>query len=236
MSMCYIWNNTMNIIQCPHCKVRYRANSLVCPICNKAVDGATINQEANGTLSLPVDTHVKRFLLVIMFMILFIPCIVVLASNYMYARAFTWSPLVVVVVVFSYMYFCCLLMLYKHKVLLCISLIVITITFLFVFDTIMHFHWFLSIAFPITILWVVLGYISFMQMKKLSTHAFSIIGIVLFLIAIALLGTDVIINYAVNKTLLIGWSAISTGCIVPFAAVMFYLQKHKETIERWLHF
>ncbi len=223
----------MKIVQCPHCKVRYRESSLACPICNKKADGSPA--ERGALHAMPASGHWKRALLVIVFIVLFIPSMLVLTSDYIYSRAFTWSPLVVVIIIFTYGYFCCLTALYKHKLLLCMSLIVTTLAFLFTLNISMNTHWFSSIALPITVLWVTLAYIAFMWITKPSMRGFSIVGIVLFLIAIALLGTDLVISYEIRKTLSISWSLISAGSIIPLAAVMFYVQKHKNTIDRWLH-
>ncbi len=224
----------MNIIQCPYCKVRYKESSVTCPICNKSIDGMLQVQEV--VKKLPTKMHFRNVLLIIVFIVLLMPCIVVLTSNYMQDHTLTWSPLVVVVLMFSYGYFCLLMMLYKRKVFLCIVLTALTIFFLFVLDTMMPSRWFISLAFPITILWVILAYIAFMWITKLSIHGFVMVGIILFFVAIALMGTDIVIKYEIKKTFSIGWSAISTSALVPLTAVMFYLQKHKRKLEKWLHF
>lgn len=228
-------------VQCPHCKVRYNKDRALCPVCKKAQDAAVGCGASFDEAALARAPKWKPAFLITSFILMFIPGLVSLFTDRMITGTLTWSPLVLAIVFFSWVYVAVFVMLYSARFLFFAGFTAATVLFLFVLNWVLQGRWFMTLAFPLSLVWIAAVFVSSEWIFRLKRKSLNVAGVLFLLIALAVVATELLLHYSSRipvqqDALPLSWSLIVFAAMMPLSAVMFYLNAHRSAaLGRWLH-
>lgn len=221
------------LVICNNCQVRYEAKKDRCPICNNIGNKGL---ESSFHSSLVQEKSWKGIILVFVALALLIPCIIMLILDWSQDNVISWSRLVILSLVVSWVYFACLLLYYNEPFLVGILLLIITILFLYLFNIIQKSNWFVSFGLPLSIGIFIISTITFLVIKHSKRQGLNTVAYFLFGVLIILVFIEGLYSLYIYDEIILQWSLLVLGGLLPFVFGLFYLDKHRNNLLRWFHY
>jgi len=150
---------------------------------------------------------------------------VVLVADFAYGVNLTWSRYPLLAVAYLWSIGTLLIFLRRGRLLLLLGQTAASAMFLLKLDRLLPGEpWFLTLALPLTVLAGVLaGGVSAIA-QALRPRLLPILAVVLGSAGLFVLGLEAVLNLHLSGVLLLSWSLVVVGCIVPLVGLLLYVQ------------
>ncbi len=186
----------------------------------------TANQGA-AIIASPSDQTTLRSARVWVFemlsMVAFVTGIIVLASDFAFGFAVTWSQIPLAAIGFVYLFALCMLAFLRAPLLLLLSETVVISLFLLGLDALLPGSWFVGIALPVTLLCstVTGAIVAISTRPKLNgLHALSV---AVFGSGVFVVGLEIILSLASGTNALVSWSLVALACCVSVSLLILFI-------------
>lgn len=225
--------NEMRI--CISCETNIEIHNTVCPICN--VNQHTKQQETiNQTEQNIITLGWKKLMLILSFLMGFIPVMISIIIDLIQNDMVTWSKIVALSVGSAWLYILIILVLGKYPFILGLALLVITNVFLFLLNYFQQDDWFMKFGLFLALGIPFISYPCFRIIKKVQDNFFKVLAVFLFGASFICIFMDMLYYFYDMGQIKITWSLIVLGATLPLASLLLYLSNHKKIINGWMQY
>jgi len=217
---------------CRNCGVVIEEGLERCPLCLAPLGRVSEQDERKspppGEARSPVEvskplTPLRLFEIVSLFAVT--SAVVVFVADFVYSMTVTWARYPLAAIIFLWTAGSVLILLRKYRLLLLVTETAALAIFFLALDLLMPGEpWFLSLAFPLTVLAATLiGVISVIA-RALRHRVFAILAVMLMSVGLFLLGMETVLSLHQTGAFQLSWSLLVFGCTVPLVGLLFYIQ------------
>ena len=158
-------------------------------------------------------------------LVAFITGIIVLASDFAFGFVVTWSRYPLLAIGFVYLFVTAIIGFINAPLLLLVSETAVISLFLLGLDLMLPGDWFMSYAFPVTILvsivtGIVVATSASAKLNRLQTLSVITLGAGAFVV-----GLEIVINRAAGSDSLVSWSLVALACCVSVSLLVLFINR-----------
>lgn len=215
---------------CRECGVQIEDHVAACPLCYTPVGAPTLQNSARDDQDHPMAPdagggQVRRVMWEIFSLVLATAAAVVFAADITLSRAITWSVIPLLAVGFLWLTGSAVMLLGKRVQLILLSVTVSLLVLLALLDTVTPGGpWFLSLAFPITVLAGVLSSLMVLVARNVALSTLSMVALALVAAGLLLLTVEAALHWFLTDRVFVSWSLLAFACLLPPVLLLFYVQ------------